>query len=251
MAKVKKKSQKTIDSWKKKRWHKIVAPKLFNEQELGKTPALDVNMLMGRTVSTSLMTLTRDMKQSGTTVTFEVHRIQGDTAFTRVKEIEIMPSSIKRLVRRHRDRIEDSFIVTTSDNVKVRIKPFFITKNRTKNSVGTAIRKAVRIDLARIASKTPYESLATDVLSRRLQNGLRSSLNKIYPLRNCEIRKFTLLPGQEVPTTAVQPPAEKKEEPAKPTEAKPEPAKEAAKPEVKPSPVAKKAIEAVETKAEA
>ena len=194
MAKVKKKSQKTIDSWKKKRWHKVVAPKLFNEQELGKTPALDTGMLEGRTIATSLMTLTRDMKQAGTTVTFEVHRVQGDTAFTRIKEVEIMPSSIKRLVRRHRDLVEDSFIITTSDDIKVRIKPFLVTKNCTNNSIGTALRKALRIELARIASKTPYESFVTDVLSRRLQNGLRSTLSKIYPLRNCDIRKLSLLP---------------------------------------------------------
>ncbi len=218
MAKAKK-PQKTIDSWKKKRWHRVLAPKLFNEQELGKTPALEPGMLEGRTVAASLMMLIHDMKQAGTTVTFEVDRVQGDTAFTRVKEIEITPSSIKRLVRRHRDRIEDSFIITTKDGISVRIKPFAVTKNCANNSVGTAIRKALRAEIYRIGGKITYETLITDIISRRMQNGLRAALNKIFPLRNCEIRKLTLLPNQKIPVAQVQgtteaPSQEVKEKPA-------------------------------------
>ncbi len=203
MAKAKK-AQKTVDSWKRKRWHRVLAPKMFNEQELGRTPALEAGMLEGRTIAASLMTLTRDMKQAGTTVTFEIDRVQGDTAFTRVKEIEITPSAIKRLVRRQRDRIEDSFIVTTTDNIGVRIKPFAITKNQANNSVGTAIRKAFRAELGRMVSRVTYETLVGDVISRRLQNGLRGILNKIFPLRNCEIRKLTLLPNQKIPDVQTQ-----------------------------------------------
>lgn len=203
MAKAKK-AQKTIDSWKRKRWHRVLAPKMFNEQEIGRTPALEAGTLNGRTIAASLMTLTRDMKQAGTAVTFEINRVQGDTAFTRVKEIEITPSAIKRLVRRQRDRIEDSFVVATKDNINVRIKPFAITKNLANNSVGTAIRKTFRTEINRIVGKVTYDTLISDVISRRMQNGLRSTLNKIFPLRNCEIRKLTLLPNQEIPDTLMQ-----------------------------------------------
>ncbi len=189
---VTKKVQKTVDIWKKKRWHRIIAPKLFNEQIIGDTPALEPNMLLGRTIAVSLVTLTKDMKKQGVYVTFEVDKVMGDTAFTHVKKYEMTTSSIKRLVRRNRDRIDDSFLCLTADNVPVRVKPFLLTRTSTKHSVGTILRRMSRDFLMRTVRKLPYEVLLYDIISTKLQKAWRDTIKNIYPLKACDIRVLAL-----------------------------------------------------------
>ncbi|MBU0536086.1 MAG: hypothetical protein KKE20_03920 [Nanoarchaeota archaeon] len=187
MVKVKAKGG-VVDIWKKKRWHRILAPKIFNEQMIGETPSIDPNILLGRTVSVNLMSLTRDMKKQNINIIFEVKRVMGDTAFTEVKKFEIVPSSIRRFVRRGKQRIDDSFSAMTSNNRKVRIKPLIITKNLVTSSVSNAMRKKAKEMFVSRIRKLSSDILVQDIVSNRLQREIKNDLNKIYPLRICEIR---------------------------------------------------------------
>ena len=58
-----KKTTATIVKWKKKKWYNLVAPKMFNSQQLGQTLASDDSQLKDRTTTLNLMTLTRDIKK--------------------------------------------------------------------------------------------------------------------------------------------------------------------------------------------
>ncbi|MBD3314011.1 hypothetical protein GF345_06215 [Candidatus Woesearchaeota archaeon] len=187
MAKAKQKSG-VVDVWKKKRWHKIIAPKMFNEQLLGETPALEPGMAKDRTVTVNLMHLTRDMKKQNINMTFEVSRVMGDTAYTSVKKFELIPSSIKRFVRRGRQRVDDSFLCLTADNKKVRVKPLIITRNNVTGSVSTALRKKAKEYLVVRIKKNPSDKLLQDTVNHRIQKDLKDILSKTYPLRTCEIR---------------------------------------------------------------
>jgi len=234
MAKAKK-TQKTVDTWKKKRWHKILAPKLFNEQLLGETPALEPNDLLGRTVSLSLMTLTRDMKRDGVYLTFEVDRVMGDTGFTHIKAFEIKPGSIKRQVKRRKDRIDDSFLCKTADNLTIRMKPFIVTRTSSSNSVGTQLRKITKDYAKATIAKLPYDVLVKDLVTKRFQSQMRHELQKIYPLKTCEIRMCKLeLGGKKIEEVKT------KIEAPKPVETKPEVKTEAPKTETKPATEVKK-----------
>lgn len=186
------KAQKTIDSWKAKRWHKILAPKLFQEQEIGETPALEPSMLLGRTVQSNLLLLLKDFKKQHVEITLEVCDIKGNTAFTRVKRYEISPSYIKKTVRREKDRIDDSFSCTTSDGVHVRIKPFVLTRFKTKNSIATAIRAKTKQLLQKMIQKQTYDQLVEDLVTYKIQKTLWEELKKVYPLRTFEIRMMAL-----------------------------------------------------------
>ncbi len=255
-----KKTQKTVDTWKKKRWHKLVAPKLFNEQLLGETPAIEPNKLLGRTISLSLMNLTRDMKKQGIYITFEVDRVMGDTGFTHVKAFELTPSSIKRQVKRRKDRIDDSFVCKTADSLPVRMKPFLITMNSASNSIGTKLRRTMRDYMTQVIARLPYEVLVKDLVSKRFQVTMRRELQKVYPLKSCEIRVCKLeLGGKkisdvkteikmpvEAPPAAPKPEAKPKEEvkvEEKKPEAKPKEEKAEKKPEAKPKAESKEKVE--------
>lgn len=188
--------EKTIDIWKKKRWHKILAPKLFNEMVIGETPALEPNLLVGRTLKSNMMTLTGDIKKQNIDVTFEVERVMGDTAYTEIKSFEIGPSSIRRFVRRDKTRIDDSFICMTADNKKVRIKPFMVTLSKVPNSITTNIRRRTREYFARTVKGMTYDVLCREVVNYNLQKSLKGILNKIYPVRVCDLRVLEIVKGE-------------------------------------------------------
>ncbi|MCX6706592.1 MAG: hypothetical protein NT001_00410 [Candidatus Woesearchaeota archaeon] len=187
MAKTATKAQ-VVDVWKRKRWHKILAPKLFNEQVLGETIALEPNMIVGRTVSVNLMNLTRDMKKQNMNLVFEIIRVMGDTAFTKVKYFEVSPSSIRRFVRKGKTRMDDSFAYKTADNETVRIKTLFIASGKIKNSVGTALRKRSREFLANLMKNSKRDTIIQDVVSYKMQREMRDAVRKDYPVKVCEIK---------------------------------------------------------------
>lgn len=195
MAKVKK-ATKTIDTWKKKRWHKILAPKLFNQQVIGETPALEPDMVIGRTVMSNLMHLTRDMKKQHIDVIFEVEKVMGDTAYTQLKTYQINPSFIKRFVRRNRNRIDDSFVCKTKDAKVIRLKPFILTRGITTKSVNTSVRHIAKRFLANYVAKNDYEIIARDLISNKLQRTLVDYLRAVYPIKSCEIRVMQMLKGE-------------------------------------------------------
>jgi small subunit ribosomal protein S3Ae len=236
MAKTATKSQ-VVDIWKRKRWHKILAPKLFNEQVLGETIALEPNMLVGRTISVNLMNLTRDMKKQNMNLVFQIDRVMGDTAFTKVKYFEVSPSSIRRFVRKGKTRMDDSFACKTADNDTVRIKTLFIASGKLKGSIATALRKKSREFLSNLIRNSKNDTIIQDVVGYKMQRELRDAIRKEYPVKTCEIKmlilgKEDIKEGKaaaeavgEIKAEEVQP-AEGEKEEAQKTEEAEEPKKE-------------------------
>ncbi|MBW2999440.1 hypothetical protein KY339_02105 [Candidatus Woesearchaeota archaeon] len=239
---------KTTTDWKKKRWYRILAPKALNEVEVGETPTLQDQKLIGRTITASLSMVIRDMRKQNIKVTFEINKIVGDNALTRIKKYEIIPTAVKRMVRRKRDRIDDSFLCMTSDNLPVRIKPLLLTRTLSKSSQKTALMKMTREHICRNVKNMSSEALFHEVITGRMQKDLRRILAKVFPLKTSEIRKIEIvsaarakkakkIEAKEKPKEEVKeekkeeaPKEEKKEEP-KPKEAPKEEKKEAVKEE--------------------
>lgn len=220
-------AEKTIDIWKKKRWHKIIAPKLFNEMIIGETPALEPNTLVGRTLRINMLTLTGDIKKQSIDITFEIEKVMGDTAYTRIRKFEMNPAAVRRFIRRGKNRVDDSFVCLTADNKKVRIKPFLVTFAKTSKSVLCVLRVKSRQFLARVIRGMTYEMLCREIAIYSLQKMMRDTIKKIYPLRVCEIRVMEIYEGEArvlevAPEAVVQAPKEEK-----PQEAPKEKVKEA------------------------
>ncbi len=216
------KKTKKVESWKTKKWFSIIAPRVLRNVMVGETLALSADETIGRTVTLSLMALVGDMKKQNTNVTLTINRIQDGKAMSELTGYELMPSAVKRFVRRGRDRIDDSFTVTTGDELTVQLKTLAITKGKTTGSKITLLRKLSRSTIKEYAKKVTYEELLNDLLGNKIQRGAGETLSKVYPLRNFEVRSFQLLTKlgtSSLENRKVVSNDEKKEEPAKETEA--------------------------------
>lgn len=206
-AKVKK--AKTVDKWRKKKYFSILAPKVFQERELGQALAYEPASIKGRRVTSTLMVLTGNMKKQDINVTFTVEKVQGDTAFTRADKYEVAPAALKRKVRRQKDRIDESFQCVTKDNRLVRIKPMVLTAIKTSRLVKAALRKDLMRFLLNYARKTDYDSLFMDVVNEKLQREILGRCKKIVPTRFVIIRVLKYL-GEQKSVSAAQSAVEEK-----------------------------------------
>jgi small subunit ribosomal protein S3Ae len=210
----------SIPSWKKKRWFELIAPKMFKNQTLGETLVAEPDKMMKKPIKVSMMSLTGDMKKQHINIKFEVYNISENKAYTKVVGYEFGPASIKRLVRRRRKRVDDSYICNTKDNIKVRIKPFFVTRAETNKSVMTSMRKLSKTFIEKFAAERKCDDLIYDIIDYRLQRELRKVLAKIYPLRTCEIRNFSIVKQKKFGDEVVLP-VEKVEKTEEKVETKP------------------------------
>lgn len=187
------KSAKTIDVWKTKKWFPIMAPKVLRGAFIGETPAASIENAFGRNVNISLAAVTGDFKRQNVNVTFEITGADDGKLQTIITKIEMVPSHIRRCVKKGKVRIDDSFICKTSDNVQLRIKPFFVTMNKVKGSRKTLLVKLARTTFRDMIGKIPYDKFLEDTFSTRLQKEMKGVLKKVAPLKSCEIRMAELI----------------------------------------------------------
>jgi small subunit ribosomal protein S3Ae len=185
-AKIKK--AKGIDKWRKKRYFSILAPKVFQERELGQTLAYEPGELNGRCISANLMMLTGNIKRQNINMTFRVNKVQGDTAFAIVERYEVVPSAIKRKVRRQKDRIDASFDCITKDNKRIKIKPMIVTNSMVSRSIKSALRKEMIRTIALGTRTIDYDTVVVDIINEQFQRNIWASINKISPVRSVDIR---------------------------------------------------------------
>ena len=172
----------------KKQWYQLVAPKQFDEIVLGETLVGDAQAMSGKTLSHNLMNLTNDPKRQNINIHFKIVDVQNNRGLTSIIGYEIAPSSVKRFVRRSNEKIDLSFVCDTADNVFVRVKPLLIAKSDVKGSVAARLRNTAAQHLAKAIKKLNYNDLMAEIISHKLQSEMKAALNKIYPLKICEIR---------------------------------------------------------------
>jgi len=177
---------------RKKQWFQIVSPNLFHNQVIGDIYLYDVADAVGRHVNANLMNLTRDFKRQNINIKFLISSVSDNKLQTEVSGYKMIPASIRRIVRRGKSKLEMSFVVETADRKKVRIKPIFVTRNLVKSSVSVGLRKKAEEYISRNFKKANYDSTVQEIVSHKFQSNLKKYLNKIYPLRVCEIKSMNL-----------------------------------------------------------
>lgn len=173
---------------RKKQWYPIIAPKQFNNVVLGETLVYEPQAMIGKTLSHSLMNLANDIKRQNISIHFKVVDVDNGGAKTMITGYEITPSSVKRFVRRNSEKMDVSFTCETSDNVFMRLKPLIIAKADVKGSIAAKLRNNAVNFLVKAIKKMTYDELINDLISHKLQESLRESLSRVYPLKVCEIR---------------------------------------------------------------
>lgn len=189
MAKHRKEDVKKSEVKKKKKiWVSIFAPQQFNNLEIGETLCEEPKQLIGRKINVNLMTLTNDPKKQNVRLNFKVKEVKGEKVEAEVVGYELNSSHVKRVVRRGSEKIDDSFLVETKDNIKYRIKPLLLTRYETKRSILSAIRAKMREIAVENFKKNDSVTMLNLIVSNTFQREAKDAIKKIYPIAICEIR---------------------------------------------------------------
>lgn len=190
MAKVKKAGKAKV----KKKWVELRAPKSFNSVDLGHTHVAASEGAIGKNITVNLMNLTGDMRKQNIQITFHVTNVQDGKGVTAVTGYELLPGSLKRIVRRGRTKVADSFITRTATGRRVRIKPLLVTMNPASASAASSIRQAVRERLKEYLKQVSYERLVQDLINFKVQRVAKEAAQKAHPIKTAEIRACFLIP---------------------------------------------------------
>jgi len=177
---------------KKKKWFPIIAPEAFQNKVIGEVLLEDASVLIHRTVTVNMMQLMGDMKKQSVNVMFKVNDVKDGKAYTQAVKFEISAFSMKRLAKREKDKLSDSFVIKTQDGKLVRLKSVMITNAMTNGAVLASLIKTCRAVCKELVNKIKFEQLIIDMVTYKFQKEVREMLHKVYPLRNFDIRVLEL-----------------------------------------------------------
>lgn len=192
---------------KKKVWVPIMAPALFNNAQVGETYVESPEMAVGTKLKVSVMTLTGDPQKQNTYVALKIISARDNQLLTEVVGYSISTAVARKMVRRGRNKIEESFTVTTKDGKTARVKPALVTRNKTKGGVVADLRKKLKEFVTKRASEKTFEDLVKELVAHKFQREIIDALKKTYPIQFCEIKNFVLeKTKQEQPVVVPQEP---------------------------------------------
>lgn len=177
---------------KRKKWVSILAPKEFNNIEIGETYVEEPKNAIGKTFTTNLSSITRDIKKQNINISFSITDADNTSALSKTTGYKMSNPFIKRMTKRSKAIINDSFICITKDEKKIRIKPLILLRTKTYTSVLSSIRKYNQEYIKDFCKKTEFTKLIQSVISNEMQKKARSSLKKIYPINYYIIKAVQL-----------------------------------------------------------
>ena len=178
---------------KAKEWFSLIAPRLFDEREIGKTMVSDPDKLAGRRISLSLLELTNNYDKFYMKFTFKVKRVEGNKAFVDFDGSEVLHDYISRMILRHVRRVDTVQDLTTKDGVKIRVKGLAIIPRRIKSSIMGRIRNQIREMMKEEVEGSSFEDFVGKIMSDEIKGKILRVARRTYPVRNFEIRKTELL----------------------------------------------------------
>lgn len=184
---------KGIESWKRKKWYKVIAPRFLGEVELAQVPATDDDHIMNRVIKLPLREITRDLNHTYVNIYLRVHEIVGDKAFTKLIKHEVSREFLGTMVRRHRDALQSVFPVTSADGVEFSVKMLVVTENRCSGRQKTLLRNEARKFIKEKAAKQDFGAFILDTLYGKTAAEAFEHLRKLaVPLRRVEVYKTQL-----------------------------------------------------------
>ncbi len=178
-------------AWKDKKTYTIIAPKIFNFQEVGTTFGNDSKSLLGRTVELSLSRLVGDKSKQPINVSFEIEKVEENKAKTKVRGISLDPRYVRSKVKKGTDKVE----CVTNLNLppsKLWMKVIVITHQATQTSKIKIISAKVSKILKR-HEKSNLDDFFQSVLFGKLGTGIYREVKKIVPIKRVEIEKVKVL----------------------------------------------------------
>ena len=185
--------RKVKDRWKGKSWYSLHAPSMFNYAVMAWTPADSPEAVTGRVAEVSLDQLSGNFGQKNYIVRFRVGEVRGPNAFTTYDGHRLTSDYKRALIRRRNSRIDCNFILTTADDVRLRLKPILVVDNRIRRSQERVLRaRSTQLIIESLSELALSEALKR-IYSGDLARDLAKELRVIYPTRRVEISKIEVL----------------------------------------------------------
>ncbi|MBU2562799.1 MAG: hypothetical protein KKF68_04015 [Nanoarchaeota archaeon] len=165
---------------KKKKFFDVEMPVINKQTQL---QAFEIKELNGKRISYDL---TRTLRGKSVLLQLKVE-IKEEKAIATPVGIKILPSFLRRMIRKGTNYVEDSFS-TNCENAQIRIKPFLITRRKVSRAVRKALRNKAKEELINYVKDKNSTFLFEEILKNKIQKSLSLKLKKIYPLSLCEIR---------------------------------------------------------------
>ncbi|MCB9359217.1 hypothetical protein H6503_04760 [Candidatus Woesearchaeota archaeon] len=207
-SKAKSKAKSADMKVRKKKWVDIVSP-AFGDKSIGQTHVFETENALNKTLKINLMSLAGDPRKQSIDIHFKTDKQKGDTAVEATATGYVMQQpNLKKLVRRGKTKIQDSFKCMTSDNMPIIVKIFAITRKNVNNSISASIRSSIKMKLVNRIAKSKFESLLREIIEGKIQKDLKTEVSKIYPMRILEFNCVKLMnvkkgkfetPGEEKP----------------------------------------------------
>ncbi|MCD6478729.1 MAG: hypothetical protein J7L44_02465 [Candidatus Diapherotrites archaeon] len=191
-----KKKKKAADKWKKKRWFKVHAPKIFKEIVLGETPAERENQLLNRTIEVSVGELTGQRKFMPIIARLRVTKVTNDRANTELVGCRVDTAYLKRIVRRRRTKVDSIVTAETADRKKVRVTATTICGARIESKKETHIRKAMGEEIINDAKKCKFDEFMQHLMFGNIAQKIMGKIKGVAPIQRIEIVKARLLEGK-------------------------------------------------------
>lgn len=167
----------------------LVAKKKVFEVEV---PVIDQNIqvlatnqdaLIGRVIK---LDLTRILKGKNIDASIVIKK-DGEKLVGEFFAINLLPSFIRRMIRKNISYVEDSFVAQGKEG-KIIIKPYMITRKRIHSLVRKALRNKAKEVILDAVKEQDNREIFFSILNGSLQKVIAVNLKKIYPLSFIEIR---------------------------------------------------------------
>jgi small subunit ribosomal protein S3Ae len=172
----------------KKRWYPVHAPSLFNDIVVGETPAAEPEKVVGRSVIVNLAKFMRGGRRQNVDVTLRITKIDAGKCHTEFESMAMAGPYVKRLVKRAKSRVDDSFVVTTKDSVKLRLKPLVLLRGTVQRSILTDLRNKTQELLTKEAAELTLNEFINKIILGDFLKSLKPLLKPIYMVHAVDMR---------------------------------------------------------------
>lgn len=184
----KQRTGKVKDKWKAKEWYRVMAPEMFNNALIAETMADAPEKLIGRIVETTMRELKGDVSKTHLKLRFQVSDVKGSDAHTKFIGHSLASDYIRRLSRKRRSQIDESYSIITKDGFELTVKALALAEKKIQSSQGTAIRNIMKDTINESAGNKPLGGFINEMISGGLSASIFSKCKPVYPLKKVEIR---------------------------------------------------------------
>ncbi|MFX0104333.1 MAG: hypothetical protein ACFE75_02440 [Candidatus Hodarchaeota archaeon] len=181
-------------TFRDKNWYKILAPRIFNNKEIGEIIGTE-NNIIGRTVETLMYDFTGQYNDISLKLNFKIVDVNEEAkkCNTLFQGHSYTNDYVRSLINRGSTKIQTILNLTTKDKYVFRVTMICTTIRRARSSQQILIRKIVSEILREFAKSLNHEKFVAGMVYGEFQNQILRVAKTIYPLSNSVIIKSRLV----------------------------------------------------------